>query len=161
MNRLAFALVLALLAGLHSMSAQPSAQAEKLLASAQHKATVEGDLKGAIEVYRQVVSSAGANRALAARALLAMADCHEKLGQRDTTAVYARIVREFSDQPDSVSLARTRLSAMQDTSRAPAGQTVRQAWSGAAVDPMGTPSADGPYLIITDWENGDLAVRDL
>ena len=107
MNRLAVALVVALLAGLHAVSAQPSAQAEKLLAAAQHKATVEGDLKGAIEIYRQVASSAGANRALAARALLAMADCYEKLGQRDATAIYQRIVREFSDQGESVSLANT------------------------------------------------------
>lgn len=161
MNRLALTLVVALLAGLHTMSAQPAAQAEKQLAAAQHKATVEGDLKGAIEMYRKIAASAGANRALAVQALLAMAECHEKLGQRDATAVYERIVREFNDQGESVALARTRLSALQGGVRPTGGPTVRQAWSGAGVDPMGTPSADGRYLSFTDWETGDLAVRDL
>lgn len=161
MNRLALVLVAVMLAAPPAMTAQPAAQADKLLAAAQHKATVEGDLKGAIEMYRKIVSSAGANRTLAAQALLAMAECHEKLGQRDAATVYERIVREFADQGESVSLARTRLSAMQNTARTPAGQTVRQAWSGAGVDPMGTPSADGRYLSFTDWETGDLALRDL
>lgn len=161
MNRLALTLVVALLAGLATMSAQPAGQAEKQLAAAQHKATVEGDLKGAIEMYRKIAASAGANRALAVQALLAMAECHEKLGQRDATAVYERIVREFNDQGESVALARTRLSALQGGVRPAGGPTVRQAWSGAGVDPMGTPSADGRYLSFTDWETGDLAVRDL
>lgn len=161
MNRLALVLVAVMLAGASAMTAQPAAQADKLLAAAQHKATVEGDLKGAIELYRQIAARAGANRSLAAQALLAMAECHEKLGQRDAAVVYERIVREFADQGESVSLARTRLSALQAGPRGAAGQTVRQAWSGAGVDPMGTPSADGRYLSFTDWETGDLAVRDL
>ncbi len=161
MKRPILALVAILLAGPQAMTAQSAAQADKLLATAQQKATVEGDLKGAIEMYRKIAGEAGTNRPLAVRALLAMADCYEKLGQRDAAVVYERIVREFSDQSDSVSLARTRLSAMQNTPRPPGGQTVRQAWSGAGVDPMGTPSADGRYLSFTDWETGDLAVRDL
>lgn len=161
MKRLMFVLVALLLSGPPAITAQSAAQADTLLAAAQHKATVEGDLRGAIEMYRKIVSSAGANRALAAQALLAMAECHEKLGQRDATAVYERIVREFGDQGDSVALARTRLNAMQAGARPAGGQTVRQAWSGAGVDPMGTPSADGRYLSFTDWETGDLAVRDL
>lgn len=161
MKRPILVLVVMLLAGPHALTAQPAAQADKLLAAAQQKATVEGDLRGAIELYRKIAAGAGANRALATQALLAMADCYEKLGQREAATVYERIVREFSDQGESVSLARTRLSAMQTTPRTTAGPTVRQAWSGAGVDPMGTPSADGRYLSFTDWETGDLAVRDL
>ncbi len=161
MNRLALVLVAVMLAGASAMTAQPAAQADKLLAAAQHKATVEGDLKGAIELYRQIAARAGANRSLGAQALLAMAECHEKLGQRDAAVVYERIVREYADQGDSASMARARLSALQSGPRGATGQTVRQVWSGSGVDPMGTPSADGRYLSFTDWETGDLAVRDL
>ena len=40
------------------------------------------------------------------------------------------------------------------------GQSARQVWSGAGVDPMGTPSFDGKYLSFTDWGTGNLAIRD-
>jgi len=36
----------------------------------------------------------------------------------------------------------------------------RLVWAGPLVDPLGTPSPDGSYLAITDWETGNLAIRD-
>jgi serine/threonine protein kinase/WD40 repeat protein len=45
-------------------------------------------------------------------------------------------------------------------SPAPAGQAARQLWRGEGVDGRGAPSPDGRYLSFTDWETGDLAVRD-
>ena len=42
---------------------QTPAPAEKLLASAQHKATIDGDLKGAIDDYQKAIAAAGSNRA--------------------------------------------------------------------------------------------------
>ena len=76
MNRLSFLIIAALLAaGLQTTRAQQAdAQLEKQLASAQHKATVDGDLKGAIEEYKAIVAGAGANRAAATRALVSMAE---------------------------------------------------------------------------------------
>jgi Tol biopolymer transport system component len=41
------------------------------------------------------------------------------------------------------------------------GMVTRQVWAGPGVDFHGVPSADGRYLPYTDWETGDLAVRDL
>lgn len=121
----------------------------------------DGNLREAIQLYERVVKQFAADRPLVARALVRIADCHEKLGQRDAMKIYERVVRDFSDQAESVLLARARLDAMQSAPRAQLSQSVRQAWSGAGVDPMGTPSADGRYLSFTDWETGDLAVRDL
>ena len=40
-------------------------------------------------------------------------------------------------------------------------QAARQIWSGEGVDDTGSPSFDGRYLSFTDWETGDLAIRDL
>lgn len=37
----------------------------------------------------------------------------------------------------------------------------RRVWAGPGVDGMGTPSPDGRFLSFTDWETGDLAVREL
>jgi Tol biopolymer transport system component len=36
----------------------------------------------------------------------------------------------------------------------------RLIWSGPLVDLLGAPSPDGRYLAVTDWETGNLAVRD-
>lgn len=63
------------------------AHADKLLASAQHKATVDGDLKGAIEEYKKIVAGAGTNRALAAQALVRMAVCYQKVGDAEAKKI--------------------------------------------------------------------------
>ena len=39
--------------------------------------------------------------------------------------------------------------------------TLREVWSGPGVDTYGGPSPDGRYLSHTDWETGDLAVREI
>lgn len=120
---------------------------------------VDGNLTAAIKLYESAVDVAGSDRALAARALIRIADCYEKLGQRNATAVYQRIIKEYADQPDLVALARTRVAALRGTETRV--QSLRQVWSGPEVDPMGTPSADGRLLSFTDWTTGDLSVRDL
>jgi len=41
------------------------------------------------------------------------------------------------------------------------GITLRQVWSEPPVDDMGDVSLDGRFLTFTDWDTGDLAIRDL
>jgi Tol biopolymer transport system component len=162
MNRLSFAIVIALVAmGPSTMAQQTTAQAEKHLAAAQHKATVDGDLKGAIEMYQKIVAGAGANRALAAQALLRMAECHQKLGDIEAQVIYERVVRDYADQKDTAALARARLGA-------PAASAVarvkgdRSVWTGRDADGFGTVSADSRFLTFTDWGGGAaLTLRDL
>jgi Tol biopolymer transport system component len=40
------------------------------------------------------------------------------------------------------------------------GTISRLVWAGPPVDPLGAPAPDGSYVAITDWETGNLAVRD-
>jgi Tol biopolymer transport system component len=102
-----------LAAGLQTTRAQQNnAQGEKLLASAQHKAIVDGDLRGAIEEYKKIVAGAGSNRTLAAQALVHMAECYQKLGDAESQKVYQRVVREYADQTEPASQARARLAAL-------------------------------------------------
>ena len=129
---------------------------QKALASER----ADGDLRVAIQLYESVVKQFPGDRPLVARALIRIAECQEKLGERDAAKVYERIVREFADQADSVTVARARLSALQ----APAlrgVQAIRKIWSDADVDPMGSPSADGRFLSFTNWATGDLGLRDV
>jgi Tol biopolymer transport system component len=147
-----------LVANLQATRAQQNtAQAEKQLASAQRKATLDGDLKGAIDEYRKIVAGAGANRALAAQALVRMAECYQKLGDSEARRIYQQILREYADQKDMVALARTRLGSNEPgrmTSRSVASVPV----GGIG---YGTVSSDGRYFPFTNWDNGDLYLRDL
>lgn len=149
-----------LAAGIQGASAQHSvAQTEKLLAGAQHKATIDGDLKAAIEEYKKALAAAGSNRALAAQALLRMAECHQKLGDAEAQAIYERLVRDYSDQKDAVVLARARLATRGPVARVKSDWSV---WAGREADGFGTLSPDGRFLSYTDWQNGgSLALRDL
>jgi Tol biopolymer transport system component len=95
----------------------PAAQdLERLFETAMNTELVEGDLRAAIEQYKKV--AAGSNRALAAQALLRMADAYQKLGDPQTRAVYAQLARDFPDQRQVVETAQTRLAALEaSTSR--------------------------------------------
>src|SRR5687768_8256502 len=83
-------------AALMAQAARPEVQFK----TAQHKEEVEGDLEGAIKLYREVAQAR--DRALAARALLRAADAYQKLGSGEASKIYERIVRDFADQPQAV-----------------------------------------------------------
>lgn len=141
---------------------QTTAQGDKLLARADHKATIEGDLKGAIEEYRKIAAAAGADRQLAAEALVRMAECHQKLGDAEARAIYQRVVRDFGDQRGPAARARASLAALEGPRpSAPPGIVTRQVWTGPQVDSLGAVSPDGQSLSFVDWETGDLAVRSV
>lgn len=125
--------------------------------------TVEGDLNAAIEHYKQVIKSSGGNRSVAAKALLRLGGCFEKLGDTEARAAYERVVREFADQAETVAQARARLAALGGVSNRAArtGLAVRRLLPGSAVDVTGAPSPDGRYLSISDPDSGDLAVLEI
>jgi Tol biopolymer transport system component len=70
----------------------------------------KGDLPGAIKLLEDVAKSPDRN--LAARSLLYLGDCREKLGQQESRKPYERIINEFADQKEVVAEARTRLARM-------------------------------------------------
>jgi Tol biopolymer transport system component len=136
--------------------------AETQFKAAQHKEEVEGDLKGAIEQYKKLAQ--GRDRAIAARALVRIAECYEKLGQADAKKTYELVVREFADQTESVSVARSRLAALNAPGKGEAIQMTRLIWEieGFGGDPSESfLSLDERYLGFTDWDTGDLGIRDL
>ena len=114
----------------------------------------KGDLPGAIKLLEDVAKSSDRN--LAARSLLYLGDCRQKLGQQESRKPYERIIREFSDQKDVVAEARLRLAAM---GVGGAGLSYRQVWAGKGT--LGTVSPDGRYLSYVNWDTGDLALHDL
>ena len=135
---------------------------EVALQAAIKTETVDGNLKGAIEQYQRLAN--GSNHVVAAKALIRMAQCYEKLGEaqaKEARATYERVVRDFGDQKDAVAQARARLAALAGTGSAPVSSTlaVRRVWAGASV--TGKVSADGRVLSYTDPVSGSVAIRDL
>jgi hypothetical protein len=76
---------------------------------------------------------------------------------------YERLVRDYADQAEQVAQARTRLAALRKPAGAAkeSGIITRQVWGAPEADSFGTVSPDGRYLSFTDWETGNLAIRDL
>ena len=148
-------LILAVAAAL----AGQSADADVTLQRAIRKERVEGDLNGAIELYRKVIAGAGKNRGAAAKALLALGECYEKQGSADARRAYERLVNEFGDQ-DAAREARARLAAMplKTQARSITAQLIAR---GPEVDLEGRVTPDGRLYVFVDQESGNLAVRDL
>ncbi|MBI3697316.1 MAG: PD40 domain-containing protein [Acidobacteria bacterium] len=119
----------------------------------------KGDLPAAVPLFEEVAKSPDRN--LAARALLYLGSCYQKLGEDKAQSAYERIVRDFADQKDAAAEARTRLASLRRAGPSNTGIVTRQVWTGPKVDILGTVSPDGRYLSFVDWENGDLALRDL
>src|SRR5262245_53324191 len=76
-------------------AARPAAQAKPdvALRAAMETETVKGDLKAAIEQYKKLAEAG--DRAVAATALVRLADCYRKLGDAQAKAIYERVAREF------------------------------------------------------------------
>src|SRR6185503_12996209 len=81
------------------------AQADVTLQKAMRKETLEGDLKGAIVLYEKAVAEAKNDRATAAKALIHLAECHQKLGDAEATKIYERVVRGYADQREQLAEA--------------------------------------------------------
>jgi len=146
---------------LAALAAQRGSRAELQLEAAVNREVVAGDLKGAIELYRKAAQSS--DRALAAKALVRMGQCSEKLGDTEARKAYERVVRDFGDQKDLAETARTRLAALGRVEGLsyPPGITLRKVWGGTPGPVEGSPSPDGRYLSFVDRATANLAVRDL
>ncbi len=145
-----------------AIAQQPSGY--DLLQQALAKERAAGQLEQAIALYQQIARDHAANRPLAAKALLQLGRCYEKLGRTEARTAYERLVREYADQTDLVAEARARLAPMDRTAPdSRATLTTRQVWGGSSefIDLFGSVASDGRFLSFTDWETGDLAIRDL
>jgi Tol biopolymer transport system component len=144
----------------------PHAQskAELALKAAIDKEVVDGDLKAAIDLYRKIAQ--GSDRAVAARALVRMGQCYEKLGSREAQKAYEQVLKDYADQPEAAGIAQARLAALRRAAAEPHEPTIRarRLLSGhypSEVEISGAPTPDGRSLVHIDSTLRNLAVRDL
>jgi Tol biopolymer transport system component len=139
-------------------------RAEDLFQQALRMERVSGDLEEAIRLYQRVVETG--DRPLGARALIRIAESFEKLGRQGAQDAYARIIREYGDQPEEVALARERLAALERPAEAQSveggGIATRRLhkWVFGEAFPLAV-TPDGSDLVFLDNWFGNLAVRDL
>ena len=156
-------MVLALAAAFLAIAATTNAQqnkAEKLYQEALYQMEGLGDYTRAIELFNRVVTEFAKDKPIGAKALLHVGVCYEKLGKSEAQKAYERVIKEFADQREVVAEARARLSALTNATAAKPAMSVRQVWAGPFADILGAPSPDGRYIAVTDWETGNLAIRE-
>jgi len=161
-RRLLVVTILAALLTASSAIAQKDDQAEVLMQAAHQKQLVEGQLEEAIQLYKRIVQEHAGNRTVAAKALLEMGQCYEKLGNTEARKAYERLLNDYSDQNEAAAQARKRLAAI--SSKVPSGSSemvTRRVWTEPGEYIGGSLSPDGRYLSCVDMSTGDLAVREL
>ena len=131
------------------------------LRAAMETETVKGDLKAAIDQYRKIVDATH-DRAVAATALVRMAECYQKLGDAQARPIFERVVRDYTDQKPALDVARARLAALSGM-RGRRTIELHKVWTDTAVDvPMlGGISPDGRYLTYAGQFNTAVILRDL
>ena len=162
----ALAGIIILSAGLQGLWSAPQQENPAvLLRAAIEKEEVDGDLNAAIERYKQVIKIAGADRAVAAQALLRLGGCYEKRGPEEARQAYQLLIRDYAEQTREVVAARQRLAALQSRAAMPGHpeMTVRRVLAiegrGLGVDAAIEPGAT--FFSFTDLETGDLAIAQL
>ena len=139
--------------------AMPAQSGHDLFQQALVKERAEGNLQEAIDLYDRIVRNHSGDHALAAKALLQMGQCYEKLGKSGARKAYERVIREYADQAEPVQVARARLAALTQPPRH--DMAVRRLWSDAMANTLGEVSPQGRHFSFVDWKTGNLVVHDL
>jgi Tol biopolymer transport system component len=158
MKKVSIVIIVGLLVALSAAMAPPQS-GHDLFQKALVKERTEGNLEGAIQLYQRIVREFSNDRPVAAKALLQIGQCYEKLGKDEARKAYERLLRDYADQAEQVKVARSRLAALAGPS--PTTLTARRLENPPADAQGSTVSPDGHYLSFWDWQTEDLAVRDL
>jgi Tol biopolymer transport system component len=126
------------------------------------KERAEGQLAEAIKIYERIVKEYASDRALAAKALLQLGVCYEKLGDTGARRAYEQLVREFADQRESAASARVRLAALNKSGAAAVPRlALHRVYEGHGLDWCNGLSSDGRYLSFPDWDTGNVGLTDV
>jgi Tol biopolymer transport system component len=144
---------------------QSSSQHKVLFEKAKFTMETKGDLKGAIDLFEEIIKKYPDERDYAAKSLYLMGICYERLGAQQVQMaqeVFQKIVKDYPDQTDEVNLAKEKLAGLVRAARAPerGGRDlgVRKI---SSLEILGSPSPDGRLISFVDWDTGDLALFDV
>jgi len=159
------ALIAFITAILLAFGLQNSSEHKVLFEKAKFTMETKGDLKGAIKLFEEIIKKYPHERSYSAKSQLYIGLCYEKLGVKEAQKAYQKVIDNYPEQAEAVKVAKEKLSIL-IRAKAPIEKVdrklkIRQIWAGRGVDILGSVSPDGKYLCFTDWNTGDLAIRDL
>jgi Tol biopolymer transport system component len=166
-KKIAVSVSLFLVAGMFILLSEliPQESAKELFEKALYFEETRGDLEEAIALYERVAEGFPDDRAIAAKALFHMGVCYEKLGLEKAKNAFQKIVEDYPDQAEMAGMARAKLAILvQPRAISPKeeeGLKIQHVWTDQNAGILGAVSPDGRYMTFTDWNTGDLAVRDL
>lgn len=144
----------------HLPEAWSQTDPQMLLQQGLYAEEVQGDLVRAISVYQEIIKKHLDHRAAAARALLQLGSCYEKLGQQNAENAYRRIIDEYADQWEIASVAREKLKKIVSKPK-PIDPLVKYYYERLGIDLTTAYSWDGNFHAYTDWSNGNLYLKNL
>jgi Tol biopolymer transport system component len=115
-NLVTYVLISFLIVG--SLTSSIAQEAEKVFQQAMMKEEGEGNLTEAIDMYNTLVDDTSVAREMRANALLHIGICNEKLGKENALNVYQKIISDYSDQVDIVSIARKKVLLLKGSTTA-------------------------------------------
>ncbi len=129
-------------------------KAEQLYQQALYEMEGKGDYSKAIESFNLVMTKFPKEKVTAAKALLNIGRCYEKLGKSEALKAYERIIREFKDQKQIVAEARARLAVLKQPEEISGPTTRRILVDANKIGDVLT--ADGKYIGSLDRNTGDI-----
>ncbi|MCX6567476.1 MAG: tetratricopeptide repeat protein [Candidatus Aminicenantes bacterium] len=109
-------LILALMASLGILvparGAFPRQTAGEMFEKALYVEEGQGDLQKAIAIYQDLLKRFPESREVAAKALLQIGKCYEKLGKSEARNAYSRLLQDYGDQLQLAKEARSRLAQL-------------------------------------------------
>ncbi|OGU87984.1 MAG: hypothetical protein A2492_13440 [Ignavibacteria bacterium RIFOXYC12_FULL_35_11] len=144
---------------LTSIATAQQNKAEQMYQQALYEMEGRGNYAKAIDMFNQVVAQFPKEKSVAAKALLHVGMCQEKLGNREAQKAYERVIKDYTDQHEVVAEARARLDLI--TGKENKEFIIRRVIEGTDVGFEGAVSPDGRYFSYVDWESGDLAIYEI
>ena len=111
MKKVSIIIIVGLLVALGAGFSAPQSSHD-LFQKALVKERTEGNLEEAIQLYQRIVRDFAGDHPLAAKALLQMGQCYEKLGKTEARKAYQRVIDNYSDQQSEVALAREAIARL-------------------------------------------------
>jgi Tol biopolymer transport system component len=131
MKALKFFVIVGFLIFCAALVVASSRSQEQKFQQAIHLMETKGDYPAAIRLFEEVAK--GPDRTLAARSLLYVGLCYEKLGNTEAKKAYERVIKEFADQREVALEARKRLAVLTkaESGREKPAISMRQIWAGS------------------------------
>ncbi len=150
-----------------ALALQNSSQHKVLFEKAKFTMETKGDLKGAIQLFEEIIKKYPSERDYAAKSQLFIGMCYEKLGFAQAQAAFQKVLDDYPEQTEAVAVAREKLmtlTRLQTLSLEADGRfhlcricEASTEWKGGSISPL------GGFLVFADRMNsyGDVAIYDL